>query len=230
MQERKFIPKNIFTARLSIEIGKKIRENYPAVLNDYISGMTLREIVDRYNLKEKYNTGIVVVSRAITRAIYGHNGNFDIPGYDGLGDKELLNDVRRKRQVDSGSKIYKERKGIFSGTLDKLKISSHAGKTAHELRVGIHGASREKMSQRGRKGGISSAIKRGLVPWSNEDEIRMLKDLAKNPKYAFRNKVNVSLIALEINNRFYNNEPIRSAEAVGHMLRRIRENGLENRL
>jgi|SRR3989344_7119785 len=208
-----------------INAGRKIAESHPEVAEHYISGRTQREITDLFDFQLKFpRLTRRNVQNAVSYALRGHQGNFDIPAYDGLiNDQSELERLAYEHHVESGRRLAQNGKGVHGLSYEEKRvICTRAGKVGGLVNklngTGLFGRSQERMIKDGKKGAIGN----GYTPWET-DEVEYAYQLSQDPAYAHGSKVSNAKIAEEINRAYHKGERIRNSNAVKVAVRRYKK-------
>ena len=125
-------PEQTFAVICSIRIGMALVGDHPEIAEMYRGGKTHPQIAEELCIKKTYNVASWDVAKnSIGYAIRGHKGGFGIESYSGL-----IEDENELRRLAYSLHVKKGREG---------------GEKVAELGVGIHGRTREEMSEQGRE-------------------------------------------------------------------------------
>jgi len=180
--EYKLTTKQAAVMRIASRIGPAIARDCPGIAQDYRSG-TLSAVIRDYGIMEKYG-----LPEGIALASVYHAISLLIPEVEmkGLG---------RLHVSENGQRMAEEGRGMFAFTPEQLLESCRKGGNAltHEQRIengkkggtvtynlglGVHNQTREQLKKNGRL----AAVSRGLVPWSDGEELCLI-ELSKIPEY-----------------------------------------------
>lgn len=178
------IPHGIFSAELSdsqkagikysLIIGRDIQTKFPGIADEYRNGRTLDELIEKYEIHEVYGTTNLSTARmAISNALRGYDGKLaqvtEVEPYPGLIETTELNGIIKKHRATGIEKQMGKQKGIYGQT--------------HEDHIRL---------------GQSAVEKQGGHPYS-EDEKKLIEELAKQPEYQRKSRINAQKIATEVN-------------------------------
>ena len=205
-------PREVGAMILSVKIGLDLQKNHPELADIYRCGHTLDQIAEQLNVRLHYNVSSSVASTAVRRALRGYyermHGN-----YDGLLEDSEADKIAHDRKQQNGKRENKSKIGCFAITpKERQKIGErmrHDGK-------GLYGLTHEEHVRSGR----SSAISRGLAPWSTREK-KTAETLSKRSEYRQGSKVLSSRIAEELNRRYHYGAEVRTGYAVKFKLRRL---------
>jgi|SRR3989344_4216700 len=155
-QYKKLLPNQFAAICASIKLGYTIKTDFPQIAEDYRSGLSLTQIVRKYQLTSMYKVGVRTAINAVHRALVGHGGGFNLESYEGLiVDYTEIKDIGRDHLSKPGKELYRDKRGVFAIPKEELvRYSSMGGRLASKEKLGIHGRSREQMTMDGKKGGI----------------------------------------------------------------------------
>lgn len=197
---RDFVPEGIFSADLSdpqkaaiihsIKLGRELQKDTLGLADDFKSGLTLDQIVDKHNLQAKLGASFSTARNAVWFALKGYNDEIRFAGvesFGGLVSKDEYDVVAQQHRREasaktgrnnreSGLKQFAEKKGIHS-------------QTPEERRALVK----------------SSALARGL-DWFEQEEIDLIEELVLLPEYQHGTRIKAGKIAEELNKRFHNGE------------------------
>lgn len=217
--------------KLQIIVGRQLQIDLPEIANDYREGRFLREIASRYEIPSRYGLTMAIAKGAISKAIRGHNGGFNIPPYNGLINSDELEKLCEEHVAKgisiggyrAGNKLYEQRLGIHGRSIEQHRRDGRkGGSELYKKRKGIHGRTLQERSEYNRRAGIQATIARGFTPYS-ASEIEYTFDLLQNPKYNIGDQSNNVLIARELNARFHNNRPVRNNRTIRYIISKLRK-------
>ncbi len=188
-------PKSAAAIKFSIEVGRRLQEDFPEIADDYRNLMFRAEIVAKYGICEKYGMTPEIAKSSVSYAVNGHHGDsvvngHEFPIYDGL--------IPDKAERDEISKRFR------NVWLEYRRKNS----------IGIHGQSDEERRECGSEGGIAAAKAKGFIPWS-KDELEkaygfsLSMEFWNRKMYAGGYRVNNGLIAQRINDDFHDRKEVR---------------------
>lgn len=210
--------------RISIEIGRRLQEERPEILDMLRQGNFLMEIAEKVGITNKVTRSIA--KTAICYALRGYSGRFGSKGYRGLARIDELDRIRTARQSEmgrvNGSKCIKNKIGIFS--LDqktKDMINKLGGIRSYEKGVGIHSMKHEERVNVGRM----SVAARGETLWKGStkrrcSEIEFVIRMRNDPENlravgeAMPGHPNWRLIADKVNREYHSGKPVRTPGSV----------------
>ena len=201
-----------------IERGKEIRDSLAAIADDYRAGMTLSEIVSKYNIMNKFEIDNEdVAGKAVKYALSGYDGtsiSLHNEHYEGLMTQEEYSKISARHQVDSrirvGKRLYEEGNGLFSIPREKKRqMGIRHGKNQYSQKKGIHALDIEQKRENGRKG----AAARGYVAWDHYETV-VAYALSILPEYQRSGNANNTKVAEALNAIFHNEEPVRNSRRV----------------
>ena len=187
-----FTVEQLFAIRKAGELGKRLQEDFPEIVDKYRNGRTMPKISLEYCIQELYDASRNVALNAVRYALVGYD--FDGISYPGLiEDDEELRNIGLEHKRESGKANYERGLGVHGRTAEqKSENSRKGGEAAYEMGKGIHGRTAEQMSEHGRKGGEAAyemgkgihgrtaeqmsehgrknAMARGFVPWVPAEE------------------------------------------------------------
>ncbi len=186
----------------SIEFGKVIQEKIPEVAIDFRSGKSLTEIVSERKIGHLFGLSPNVSRRSLRYALSGYYGDFSpssFDSYSGLLSSEEIEEIVKQHRTNSG------------------RVN---GKLA---------AKNGNLNQR------RAAFARGATPWRNwvvgenycvYSEKQYAFDLSKLEKYQRQGQQfhSNTKIAQRLNEVYHHGKQIRTENAVGCVLKRMREN------
>lgn len=233
-----YIPEGTFEADLSdqqkaamirsITLGRQIQEDFPEVAEDYRNAdSSLSKIVAKYGIATNYGVGQKVAETALLHALKGYDGHLIIAeedSYPGLiADREEAIRMGVAHNAESsrvlGRQMAEEQKGIFGLSKERRsEIGQKSGKKQFEQGIGIHAQTAEERKEIGRLGAISQ----GKLPYSDE-EIAYIRELAQNPFYQRRSRINAMKISEEVNRKFHNGVETRTPEHIKKIFFRNKE-------
>ena len=251
--------KQIKAIRKSLEVGMILQTDFPEIAEDFRNGLSALGIVSKYNLTSRYEITRDIAKEGVLRALKGTKGRFFEMDYDGLIKEEERKRIVEEHASEQGRRrafdLYEKGLGIFSLSEEELEEIHReggrvGGRRSLELRVGIHGITKERKIEIGRrnyeskvgchaqtheqfvksgkKAGLASAISRGIIPWSSE-ELEFAYNLSQDPNYRGGiyiqgNRINNKLIAGRINEVYHEGKPIRNSRSVYSGLKRLKVN------
>jgi hypothetical protein len=199
-RERAIDPRKAAAIKLSIDLGRRLQQDFPQIADDYRDLMTRGEIIEKYRICGRYGISIKIAKPAVSYAMRGYNGKekvgkHTIQRYSGLiSDKNEL--VR----------IY-------------LALREKGLEYMVDEKIGIHAQTDEEKRIISSEGGVNNAINRGFIPWSEEEleeaqRCSQLRRYWSKKKYAGHYRVNNALIAKKLNELFHNGETVREEYGV----------------
>ncbi len=229
MRSKQKIMAVIAGSKGAIKTGQKIKEDCPCIADMYTSGKTLPEIVLELDIVTKYDlTSPATAASAVSYALRGHDGKYEIPAYSGLiKDKTRLDQLAAEHNYESGKKLQKDGKGMFKlSKEEKDAIRKKASQKSYETMLaegtGILGRSKEQMQEDSRK-----ALKaKGIQPWLREgdimqdgtickvSELEFMDKLSQQPGYRSDKNIKSAKIACELNKAYHNNQKVRTSRAI----------------
>lgn len=229
-------PEQITAIKLSIELGKILRDEHPEIKNLYtIQNLSQPDIAKKLNVQEEYLiVGDNVAARGVGKALTGHRGGFGIEPYTGLiTNEEELRQLKlehiMKYSRQTIQREYEEGIGIFALSTEERRAAGRkgaekgavkGGKKTYEEGKGVHALSMEEKIEAGRKG----AIARGLYPYSSAEIFEAYK-LSSDPKYQNKKGRNRGPMWQKImeylNLTYHGGEPVR--DKVSSISARIRD-------
>ena len=145
---------------------------------------------------------------------------------EGRGFHVMIPKEKKETAKMGGNKSYKEGKGIFGRTKEKISRNNReGGKRSYHLGKGAHALTPTEKEATGRL----SAIKRGFVPWIDE-ETREAYELALLPVHRRGKLVNAEKIAEELNKKYHGERCVRTASAIRGIIYRICRKSLEKKV
>ena len=201
--------------RLQAELGRKLREEHPEILEMCRKQTTRLDILDSLGLKTKYGATKAVALGAIRKALRGHDGSLDVPSYHGLATEEELKQILTERKRMNGKIMA--RKILWSGLEvcplspeERQKAGRLGGSKTVALKTGIFAYSETQRREVCVKGGLAGgaavrdrkvgihafsreqraaiAIKANLAMGRkiwNDAEVELASKLSKDPKYKY---------------------------------------------
>jgi|GEM_PF-2343795 hypothetical protein len=234
---RQLSPQQRSFLRRAISLGQNVKRDFPEIAQAYRDGKTLAEIVEKYNLTERYVAQKKVAPRAVHYALTGYGGGLDLEPYQGLISdpeervrlcKEHLRAAGKKRGEEAtrnGSGIHAYPPGESRDKQPEYYHGQRGGLISKERKVGAMGLSGEQHRQNGLLGGLLGTIKRGNVPWEDEER-RYVWELAQEPDFQYqrgrRVVVESSKIARQINMIYHNGKWVRTPESIETIIKRNR--------
>lgn len=217
-------PKQFSAIKCSVKLGQKLQKLYPQIADDYRTGYSLKQIVDKYDLTESYDISKSVAATAVKCALNGYDSHFeffDYPSYDGLIPVDEYKDLAVQQHSLSGKRLAEHtrinKNGIYGLTLDeRIKCGQKGAKILMQKKLGIHAQTYEDH----KKFGKLSAQSRGLILWTDEEKYSTL-EMATQPDKTYRqgSKILVKKIAEELNEIYHAGNQIRTSVAVASFLR-----------
>jgi len=185
---------------LGIRLGKTIQDMFPAMAEDYQNGLSARQIVEKYKIKEIFGVKEGVARTVVYNALGGYDGNFissKHEAYPGLiEDKEEFKRLAKRHNAESGReaglKQFKLKKGIHAQTpRDRLELGSFI------------------------------TIAKGRVPYTEEEFLYIYK-LAHTPEFKMGIRIKASKVAKAVNNKFHKGEEVRNSDKITKAFMRIK--------
>lgn len=225
------IPAGTFMAQLSdgqkggikqsIALGEDLQRHIPQIAQDYRAGLSLMDIVNKYNIQSAYNVGVSVANNAVYLALAGYDGRFNMfpkPQYPGLIPSADMQILGRNHNASTGSLIGKMLKqtgrGIFSiSKAERERIGRASGLAQYAKGLGIHSQTREEKRESGRLG----ITAKGKIPWSDE-EIRYVIQLSTNPDYRRKTRIHAQRIYRGVNETHHQGKEVRSPRDITKLL------------
>lgn len=211
----------IASIRLSKEKGRQIALDLPQIAEYYRNKMSLQEIAEKYNIAARYNITEGISVSAVYYALSGNRGEFGVATYDGLiTDPSELRKIGLEHKANSGVRGYIYGLGIHALTSEERRENGRmGGQETYESKSGLHGLTHEEKMKAGHKGGLKSTVLRGQVPWIEEkinglSEKDYVHKLSQLPEYQRGSKVNRALIARAVNERYHDNNPVRTRKSI----------------
>lgn len=212
--------------KLSVETGKKIQGEFPQIALDYVNGLTAPELVEKYDIQKRYGIPNQSTARAaVSYALIGYAGRHS-PSYPALiRDPDILKAIGEKHKKASaqktGKRMSNEGRGMFARTDEEIiEVGRKSGTNLFRSKQGIHAQTPAEKREVGRV----SALRRGFVPFSEDEEAFITSLDLESEEYRTRGKkLNAERIAKELNDRFHGGSKVRRGNTVGQFLRRIKE-------
>ena len=138
----------LMAINMRFRLGRKLQENYGEEIKSlYSGGYTLSQIVDKLEIHEKYNISDHLARNSIYTAITGHDGKFNVEGYDGLFIEEERERIGKEHMVEAGKKngksTYENGLGIFSFSKEERRAFAAKGG-----RIGVRRLEKDVMKKR----------------------------------------------------------------------------------
>ena len=203
--------------KFSILLGLEIKKYFPEIAEDYRQGLSLNDLVEKYNIKNFFGKKEKVCQMGVLYAIKGYDGQirlFKLETYSGLIEKNeaaiIGKEHNRKNSKKIGDHFFQEGLGIFKITKEeRQKIGQKSGAKLVKEKLGVHAYTHEERKDVGRLG----AIAQGKVPYSDE-EILYIKELSKKPEFRKGSLIRAREIAIKINEVFHQKKNVRNANSV----------------
>lgn len=100
-------------AKRAAQAGRLVQEHFPWIAAAYAQGMTQKEIVAAYRLGEAFRVNDKTARAAVSYALCGHGGGFDVPAYSGLLDAEQAGQIAFMHRQAAGERARREQTGLF---------------------------------------------------------------------------------------------------------------------
>jgi hypothetical protein len=207
--------------RLAAKVGNHIRDDYPAIAEEYRNWTTAPELVTKYRFDQRYGVGREVAISAVRNAIRGYSGHCH-ESYNGLiDDKSERENLADAHNRQSGIEEYELKRGIHAMTREQKAAAGRkggliGGPLSYRLRIGCHAQSPEALREHcrriaplgGKAGGAASVVARGLVPYApatsgRVGEIEFALHLAADPYYLGPVRANFRKMAEKVNEVFH---------------------------
>ncbi|GEM_PF-2243914 len=120
-----------------VKLGKILQQTIPQISKDYKAGFSASEILEKYNLKERFLVTNNLTLGAIRYALQRYKGGLQIEEYGGMLTKE-----------ESKLEIYGRTK------TKHCEDSKKGGNKTYELKKGIHGSREEEKYTIKRRGSL----------------------------------------------------------------------------
>lgn len=205
-----FIPEGTFEAepnqmaaiKYVIKSGRELQKQCPEIADDYRNGSSLLSIVNKYDISSIYGVAPRTAEAIVASAIKGYDGHLlkiKEDNYPGLiNDEEELRNLGIQHNVDSGRRT---------------------GENQYRQGAGIHAQTSKERREVGRLG----ASAQGALPYTDE-EITYVFELANNPAFQRRTRINAMKIAEEVNRKFHNGEEKRNPTSIKKICYRNKNN------
>jgi len=145
MEDREFTRSRILAIGLAKKTGRRIAADYPEIARDYRSGLTQEEIVEKYQLSQRYGLTSNVAVSAVSNALK-----------DLIPEEELdvLSSAHsRIGSIHRANLTYERGTGIFSQTTEDMRRNGRkAGKKCYREGLGVFSLSEQELSDAGKKG------------------------------------------------------------------------------
>lgn len=158
--------------RRTIRLGLTLQHDHPEIAELYKQGHTQRDISEILKLQSEYGASESLAENAISRAITGHSGGFDVKPYEGLISTVERERLAREHKEESGrlsgilyghlggKKLYEEKRGVHSFSKeDRRRTGRKGGNKLYADGKGVHSLTFEELSDAGRRGGCISGHK-----------------------------------------------------------------------
>src|SRR3989344_2465532 len=90
----------IRAVRRAYTLAEQLQKDIPEIAGLYRNGKHSAEIVRLFDINSRYGVNDELARVAVSTAIRGHNGYFDIKPLEGLiADEDMLEELERKHQV-----------------------------------------------------------------------------------------------------------------------------------
>lgn len=175
----------------SIELGRILNQTHPEIRNLYLNGRSLTEIVNELEIQERYIVTRNIAIKSVWNALVGYDKNYlGRRNYEGLLTEEerirIGKEHNRENGRTTGLRSYQTGTGIFRLTHQQRRELGHR---TFESGLGIFGRTPERHKSDSRKAGRSASIKRGQIPWE-EDELLAAYELSQQQDYIRENQPN----------------------------------------
>lgn len=195
-------------------LGKKLQQEFPEIVQARRLGKTYNEIVQEYNLTEKYPVTQAVAKMAVRYALEGYHHAAKEDSYKGLisdpKEYETLSATALQRGCRKGGGICRDTgRGLFSLSAEEQQEASRKGGQI-----------------RGKWRGREWALQQGFALWSAA-EVQYVWSLAQQPAYRYGTHAQAAKIAQEVNAAFHQRQEVRSRGAISHKISKCRKLGLE---
>ncbi|MBI2970958.1 MAG: hypothetical protein HYY37_00900 [Candidatus Aenigmarchaeota archaeon] len=185
-------PWRVAAIRHAIRIGSKLAVQVPSIADDYRNGMTQPEIAEKYDIPARFGCRPLTARAAVSYALGGYEGGFDIDAYEGLISSSELLQLARAHATDGGLKAIQNGKGMFALSTEEK-----------------------------RQAVFNSHVARGHVPL-HESESATAYAMSQLPEYRYQHgpnkgKANNVLIAQQLNNLYHGGRQVRSNKTVTSM-------------
>jgi hypothetical protein len=202
-----------------IRLGRELQVLHPEIAEDYRGGMTISEIIKKYDIINIYGMKPKTAENSVRYAISGYDGDIDVASgeisYPGLiQDRQELEKIAIEHHVTTGKKVGLKSKtegtGIFSFTKEQRSdIGRKSGTAQYKNGIGIHAQTPEDH----KRAGIALVEAQGGVVFSDE-EVDYFKELILDPVYQRKSRINAQKISTELNRKFHNGKDIRTPKSI----------------
>jgi len=105
MVERRMLQRELRAIKLEVKWGYELQREHPEIVDDYRGGMTITEIVVKYNLTRRGN----YVEESVRRALSLGNDNENLGVvYEPLLSREESEEIAKEHKSDSAKKTNKK--------------------------------------------------------------------------------------------------------------------------
>ena len=180
----------------ALRLGRTLQRDIPEIREDYRSGSFMHEIIDQYDIENTYDITHSVAKKAVSAALHGHVGGFQITPYDGLLEKSELERLASEHLVRARKISEVNGEGIFGLTAEQRSANSLKIALSHmERGIGITALSKEELSEIGRKNALAN-MERGIGVTIRTKE-QMREDGLKGGKACYEKGIGVHAMTTE---------------------------------
>lgn len=215
--------------QLAVAAAATIQTANPSIAEDYRKGSSLNTLTRDYEIGERYKLPHQIARNAVYIALVGYSGGGDLPEITGLLNPEEVKpigqDHRKKNASNLGVKLKDSGRGIFGMSPEKRSsVGRKSGSKLYEEKKGIFSLDIEAKKRNCR----TAMIARGAVPMIARQELEThtvfgeleyLIRLAETPslqhtRAQYRGRPNWGEIARIINELYHEGRKVRSKSTV----------------
>jgi len=226
---RKVSKSQFFAIVNSVKIGRILQETLPGIVDDFESGLSQREIVEKYRLDALYSISKITAISAVGFALKGYTPKDEFRDleeeYDGLINQDRYDELVKEHKSAAHDKENKRRKkksvGIYGLTEQERKQrGKKSAKTRKKRRTGLAARTHQDCQESGRDGAKAC----GYTIWSKEEKASAIK-MAKQPgkEYRHGSRLAINKIAERLNQEYHGGREVRTARRVGKFLKDYRD-------
>ncbi len=201
----------------SVSLWLRIQWEFPEVADEYRSGLSLSDIIRKYQLEKIYSIQPKTAENAPRYALGWYQDTIELSTmtrYEGLIPLVEYKALGKEHNQSTGRMVWilmrETKNGMFSiSTEERRSIGSKSGNKWFQNKTWIHAQTLEERRDIWRLGAIASWWK----PWSALEEAS-IAELIKNPEYQRKTRINAQKIAMKINADFHEWKAVRTTRSV----------------